>query len=276
MARLRVNGVELHYEIAGEGTPVVFSHEFGGGYRSWAPQVGELARWYRCVTYNHRGFPPSDVPEAPDAYSQKILVDDLRALIEGLDLGPAHLVGLSLGGNVVLNLALRYPELCRSIVVAGTGSGTVDRAEFERGMAANVETLASEGMAPFAERYGRGPTRLQLRRKDPLGFETFLDQLREHSALGSQRIVEGVIVARPTIFALKEKLNALRVPTLVVVGDEDTPCVEPALFMKKEIPQAGLAVLPWTGHTLNIEEPRLFNALVLDFLRTVEQGRWGD
>jgi pimeloyl-ACP methyl ester carboxylesterase len=274
MARARVNGVELHYEQVGEGPPLVFSHEFGGGYRSWEPQVSHFARWYRCLTYNHRGFPPSEVPTESGAYSQELLVEDLRALLGQLGIESAHLVGLSLGGNVVLNLALRHPELCRSIVVAGTGSGTVEREQWARDMASNAETLAREGMAPFVERYGRGPTRLQLLRKDPLGFETFRRQFLEHSAEGSRRIIEGVIVARPTIFALEERLGALRVPTLVVVGDEDGPCVEPALFMKRQIPGAGLAVLPRTGHTLNLEEPRLFNELVGDFLRTVELGRW--
>jgi len=274
MPSARVNGVELHYEQAGEAFPLVFSHEFGGGYRSWAPQVGYFARWYRRLTYNHRGFPPSEVPTEPGAYSQELLVEDLRALLGQLGIESAHLVGLSLGGNVVLNLALRHPELCRSIVVAGTGSGTIEREQWARDMASNAEALAREGMAPFVERYGRGPTRLQLLRKDPLGFETFRRQFLEHSAEGSRRIIEGVIVARPTIFALEERLRALRVPTLVVVGDEDRPCVEPALFMKQQIPGAGLAVLPRTGHTINLEEPRLFNELVGDFLRTVELGRW--
>jgi pimeloyl-ACP methyl ester carboxylesterase len=274
MSRALINGVELHYQEVGAGPPLVFSHEFGGGYRSWEPQVTYFARWYRCLTYNHRGFPPSAVPAEAAAYTQDILVEDLRALLGHLGIEAAHLVGLSLGGNVVLNLALRHPGLCRSIVVAGTGSGTVDREQFERDMAGNAQTLAREGMAPFVERYGRGPTRLQLRRKDPLGFETFRQQFLEHSAEGSRRIIEGVIVARPTIFALEERLAALRVPTLVVVGDEDGPCVEPALFMKRHIPRAGLAVLPRTGHTLNLEEPRLFNELVGDFLRTVELGHW--
>jgi pimeloyl-ACP methyl ester carboxylesterase len=275
MARAVVNGVELHYELTGEGEALVFSHEFGGGYRSWEPQVSYFGRWYRCLTYNHRGFPPSAVPDGAEAYSQEILIEDLRALLAHLGIGRAHLVGLSLGGNVVLNLALRHPELCRSIVVAGTGTGTVDRERFERDMAANARTLTDEGMAQFVRSYARGPARLQLLRKDPLGYEAFRRQLLEHSAEGSRWIVEGVIVARPTIFALKERLNALRVPTLVVVGDEDEPCVEPALFMKREIPAAGLAVLPRTGHTLNLEEPHLFNGLVADFLRTVELGRWG-
>src|SRR5215210_2952660 len=105
-----VNGVELHYEEVGAGPALVFSHEFGGGYRSWEPQVAYFARWYRCLTYNHRGFPPSAVPAEAGAYSQEILVEDLRALLGHLGIAAAHLVGLSLGGNVVLNLALRCPE----------------------------------------------------------------------------------------------------------------------------------------------------------------------
>src|SRR5262245_34626197 len=102
MPSARVNGVDLHYEEAGQGPPLVFSHEFGGGYRSWGPQVGHFARWYRCLTYNHRGFPPSAVPAEAEAYSQEILVEDLRALLRHLGIESAHLVGLSLGGNVVL------------------------------------------------------------------------------------------------------------------------------------------------------------------------------
>lgn len=269
-----VNGVDLYYESTGEGFPVVFSHEFGGGYRSWEPQVRYFDRWYRCVTYNHRGFPPSAVPEDPQAYSQDLLIEDLHGLLRQLGIEQAHLVGLSMGGNVVLNFALRYPELCRSVVVAGTGTGTVNREQFERDVADAVQVFRTQGMRPFTERYAVGPTRIQLKRKDPQGWEEFHAQLAEHSALGSALTMEGVLLRRPTIFALKERLNQLHVPALIVVGDEDEPCLEPALFMKREIPAAGLVVLPQTGHTVNLEEPALFNQTVLDFLRMVELGRW--
>jgi pimeloyl-ACP methyl ester carboxylesterase len=274
MPRAAVNGVELAYEDVGEGEPIVFSHEFGGDRRSWHAQVGYFSRWYRCVAYNHRGFPPSSVPESPDAYSQEILVEDLRALLDHLRIDRAHLVGLSMGGNVVLNFGLRYPDRCRSLVVAGTGSGTVDREQWQRDTERNIATLTNEGIEPFVERYGRGPTRLQLERKDPRGFAEFLANFKEHSALGSALTLRGVMLRRPTIFALKERLNAQRVPTLVVTGDEDDPCVEPALFMKREIPSAGLLVMPRTGHTLNLEEPQLFNAALLDLFHAVEHGRW--
>lgn len=274
MPHAHLNDVDLFYEVTGQGAPIVFSHEFGGGYASWEPQVRYLARWYRCVTYNHRGFPPSTVPENVDDYSQDILIEDLRGLVAHLGLGPIHLVGLSLGGNVALNFALRHPDLCRSVVVAGTGTGSVNRAQFERDAAEIVRTLEAEGMAGFAARYSQGATRQPLRRKDPRGWEEFHQQLAAHSARGSALTVHGVMLARPSIFALESQLRQMRVPTLVLVGDEDEPCLDPAVFMKRVIPTAGLVVLPQSGHTINLEDPALFNQIVLSFIRSVEHGRW--
>lgn len=274
MARAAVNGVELHYEVTGEGFPVVFSHEFAGDYRSWDPQVNAFARLYQCITYNHRGFPPSSVPEDPEAYSQDLLIEDLRALLQHLGIAPAHVVGLSMGGNVALNFALRYPEMCRGVVVAGCGGGSTHHERFERDIDQVVELLMTKGMGAFAEVYSVGASRLPFRRKDPKGWAEFREQLAEHSALGSALTMQGVQRRRPGIFALKEHLNRLAVPTLVLIGDEDEPCVDPGVFMKREIPSAGLVVIPQSGHTVNLEEPDLFNRAVLDFFRFVEAGRW--
>jgi len=128
MPHVALNGVELFYEDSrSDLPPIVFCHEFAGDYRAWDPQVRFFGRAYRCITYSHRGFPPSSVPDDPAAYSQDLLIEDLRALIAYLGLAKAHLVGFSMGGNVVLNFALRYPSLCRSIVVVGTGAGTTNR-----------------------------------------------------------------------------------------------------------------------------------------------------
>ena len=111
MPHVPLNGVELYYEDAGGSfPPIVFCHEFAGDYRAWDPQVRAFGRAYRCITYSHRGFPPSSVPDDPEAYSQDLLIEDLRALVEHLGLERAHFVGFSMGGNVVLNFALRYPE----------------------------------------------------------------------------------------------------------------------------------------------------------------------
>ncbi len=274
MPTARVNGVAIYYEVTGEGPPLVWSHEFAGDYRSWEPQVRFFSRRYRNITYNNRGYPPSSVPEDPGAYSQEQSVEDLYQLLRHLGIERAHVAGLSMGGNVALNFALTHPEMCLSVVVAGCGSGTVNREQFASDGQTLVEALREQGMSYAVERYAVGPTRLQFRRKDPRGFEEFRRQLAEHSALGSALTFQGVQLKRPTIFALKERLNSLRVPVLVVVGDEDEPCIEPGVFMKREIPSAGLLFLPHTGHTLNLEEPETFDRAVLDFLTLVEAGRW--
>ena len=268
------NGIELYYESTGDGDPVVFAHEFGGDARSWAPQVHWFDRWYRCITYNHRGFPPTSVPDDPDAYSQDLLIEDLRALLDHLELDQAHLVGLSMGGNVVLNFALRYPERCRSIVVAGTGSGSDDPPQFVQDTDRNAQILLEHGMGAFMAGYAYGPTRLQLQSKDPRGWQTFLDQLGQHSARGSAYTQRGVMARRPPIFALQDRLERLNVPTLVAIGDEDTPVVASALFIKRHVPQAGLLVLPRTGHALNLEEPAAFNQAIREFFAIVERDRW--
>ena len=129
-------------------------------------------------------------------------------------------------------------------------------------------------MPKVAEFYGAGPTRVQFRRKDSRGYQEFLEQFKGHDALGSALTFRGVQLRRPTIFALEEKLKALMVPTLILIGDEDEPCIEPAVFMKRLIPRSGLVVLPQSGHTINLEEPDLFNRVVLDFLTAVQAGKW--
>jgi pimeloyl-ACP methyl ester carboxylesterase len=272
--RARVNGVDLYYEDTGSGFPLIFCHEFAGDYRAWDPQVRAFSRAYRCVTYSQRGFPPSSAPEDPAAYSQDILIEDLRALTQHLGIDQAHFVGFSMGGNVVLNFALRYPHLCRAIAVVGTGAGTTNRERFERDIERVVDLIRSQGIEAFAQIYAEGPTRLPFKRKDPYGWAVFREQLAEHSATGQALTMLGVMRPRPTIFALEKALDVLEVPTLVVIGDEDEPCVDPAVFLKRHIPAAGLAVIPQSGHAVNLEEPALFNAAVLDFLRLVEAGRW--
>ena len=274
MPRVALNDVELYYEDTGSGYPVVFCHEFASDYRGWDPQVRAFGRSYRCITFSYRGFPPSSVPESPEAYSQDHLIEDLRALVEHLKIDEAHFVGFSMGGSVVLNFALRYPELCRTIVVVGAGSGTTNRAQFEHDIDATVNLLNTRGIEGFADVYGEGPTRLPFKRKDPHGYAVFRRQLADHSAPGQALTMLGVLRPRPTIFALEPQLNTLQVPTLIVIGDEDEPCVDPAVFMKRHIPSAGLLVLPQSGHAVNLEEPALFNAAVLEFFRLAEAGRW--
>ena len=269
-----VNGVNLHYEVTGRGYPLVWCHEFAGASESWDPQVKFFSRRYRVITYNARGYPPSDVPPDLESYSQEQSIGDLYGLLRHLEIAQAYIGGLSMGGNVALNFGLVHPEIARALVVAATGTGSTDPEGFQvqgTEMAARIE---GEGMEAMAEVYAHGPARIQQLRKDPKGWEEFKRGLEGHSARGSANTFRGTIMTRPSIFALGERLRGLEVPTLIMIGDEDEPCVEPAIFMKRNIPRSGLVVFPQSGHAINLEEPDLFNRAVLDFLTAVEAGQW--
>ena len=270
------DGTRLYYESTGSGYPLLFSHEFAGDYRSWEPQVRYFARRYRVIAYNARGYPPSDVPEDVGAYSQARAMDDIAQLLEALQVPQAHVVGLSMGGYATLHFGLNYPQMARSLVVAGCGYGSVDgdRQKFHQDTAQVAQRIQNDGMPAMAAVYAKGPTRVQFEDKDSRGWQEFADQLAEHSATGAALTMRGVQGQRPSVYELEAQMRQLQVPTLIVTGDEDEPCLEPGLFMKRAIPTAGLVVVPKTGHTINLEEPEAFNRIVSDFLSAVESGRW--
>ena len=272
-----VNGVKLYYEITGNGYPLLFCHEFAGDYRSWEPQVRYFSRRYQVITYNARGYPPSDVPEDVRVYSQRQAVEDIVGLMQHLQLTQAHLVGLSMGGYAVLHFGLTHPLMARSLVIGGCGYGSVagEREKFQQDVERTAQQIESGGMRAMAAIYSRGPTRVQFADKDPRGWEEFATQLAEHSTVGSALTFRGVQAQRPSVYALEAQMRQLQVPTLIITGDEDEPCLEPALFMKRTIPTAGLVVLPKSGHTINLEEPEAFNRALEHFLTAVEAGKWG-
>jgi pimeloyl-ACP methyl ester carboxylesterase len=276
MPKARVNGIDLYYEEHGQGTPLVFVHEFAGEVRSWDPQVNFFARRYRTIAYNARGYPPSDVPDDVKAYSQQQAADDIRGLLDALGIAKAHVCGLSMGGYATLHFGLSYPDRALSLVVAGCGYGSVvtDREGFKKDSDLVAQRFERDGMAAVAEFYSRGPTRVQFQDKDPRGWQVFHDLLAAGSAKGHMLTLRGVQMTRPSVFELGDRMETLNVPTLVVTGDEDDPCLEPGIFMKRKIPTSGLVVMPKAGHTINLEDPDLFNRAVLDFLTAVDQGKW--
>ena len=270
------DGVEIYYQVAGEGYPLVWSHEFAGDIASWEPQVNFFSRRYQVITYCHRGYPPSGVPDDPEAYSQDHLVEDLYRLLQHLGVNQAYIGGLSMGGAVAISFAIAHPEMCRALIVAsaGAGSNSDDRERLLASWQTLIESMIADGMEKFADGYARWPERVQFLRKDPVGWAKFHAGLASHSAQGSSLTFRGVQMKRPTIYQLEKDLQRIKAPTLVLIGDEDTPCVEPAIFMKRTIPACGLAVFPQSGHTINLEEPGLYNRTVLDFLTAVEAGKW--
>lgn len=270
------DGVELHVETTGHGKPVLFLHEFAGDHTSWESQVRYFSRTHQCITFAARGYHPSDVPTDPRAYSQDRAVADAVAVLDALDIRRAHVVGLSMGGFTALHILLRHPDRVTAAVVAGAGYGAhPDRQEaFRAECEATAAAFESEGAFTVAKRYSQGPARVQFQNKNPRGWQEFATALGEHSSAGSALTMRGVQAGRPSLYDLRDELSAVRAPTLVLTGDEDEGCLEPDLMLKRTIPTAGLAVLPKTGHTANLEEPERFNRVVDDFLASAERDAW--
>lgn len=268
-------GVKIYFEETGEGTPLVFLHEFLNDHTGWEDQVRHFARAYRCVTIAARGYPPSDAPEEEGAYSQELFTADALAVLDHLGLDRVHLVGLSMGAYTALQIALARPKQVISVVAASGASGGHEpaRAAFEEAARASAAQLEELDAMP-GEAMASGPTRIQLRRKDPIAWRRVAEIIARrpvHSAVNTLRKVQ---IGRTPVYKLEKELSALKTPVLLLVGDEDESCIDVNLYLKRLMPTAQLVTFPASGHVLHLEEPALFNSLAERFLSSVERGSW--
>jgi pimeloyl-ACP methyl ester carboxylesterase len=272
------DGVRLYYEEIGSGTPVVFVHEYAADYRTWEPQMRYFARRHRCVTFSQRGYPPSDIPSDGSKYSQDLARDDVIALMDVLGVKKAHIVGHSMGGYTALHVGIVYPERCLSVTAAGCGWGStpdpVQREEMKAVAAGVGKMFAEEGIEAAAAKYADLPVRQTHKNKDPRGWAEFAHRLAEHSALGHSLTMLNVQLKRPTLWEMEGSLKTFAPPLLVVVGDEDDPCLDGSVFLKRTVPTAALLVVPRASHTITSEEPAVFNAALDELFASVEAGRW--
>jgi pimeloyl-ACP methyl ester carboxylesterase len=270
------DAVRLYYEEAGTGIPILFVHEFSGDLRSWEAQIQHFSRRYRCVAFNARGYPPSEVPTGASKYSHKIAVEDMVAVLRHLKIKKAHVMGCSMGAQSTLHFGLTYPQMALTLTAIGAGSGAAfkTRAQFLRNVEENARRYEEEGLAAVLEKIRTAANRVQLARKNPRAFENFCERFLEHSAQGCAYTQRGVQARRPSLLGLERPFRALAVPTHLVVGDEDPGAIEPALFIKRTCTAARLTIAPATGHLVNVEEPELLNRLTESFYALVESGQW--
>ena len=270
------DNVRLYFEEAGQGTPILFLHEFAADHTNWEPQMRYFSRGHRCIAYSARGYTPSDVPPAADAYSYKHFYTDAVAVLDHLKIAKAHLVGLSMGSYSALQIGLNVPERALSMTLAGVGSGSdLENLEaFRRQCRDNAEQYEKAGAAEVAKATREAPSRIPFLVKDPRGHADFYDALARHDSQGSANTVRGFQGGRPSIYTMAEAIAKVPTPALIICGDEDDNCIEPSLFLKKHLPASGLAMFPKSGHVLNLEEPALFNEMVGRFITLAEAGRW--
>ena len=276
MPYVEAQGAKLYFEEVGEGYPLIFVHEFASDIRGWKYQLRHFSRDYRCIAYNARGYPPSDVPQDAASYSWELAVDDIATVVQGLSIERAHLVGLSMGGYTALQFGLRHPEKVSAIFAAAVGSGShpAQRDAWLRETSVLARTFEDRGINGIAERMARGPTRIQLKYKDPKGWQEFVARLVELSPRGLSHTMARCQALRPSLHDLRDQLSGLTVPVLLAVGDEDSACLETNLMLKSVLPNSGVWICPNTGHGINLEEPAAFNAQIERFLAAVDRGSW--
>jgi len=270
------DGVRLYFEAFGSGTPIIFLHEFAADYASWEPQVRHFCGAHRCITYSARGFLPSQIPTSEDAYTYERFRDDAIAILDHQRIEAAHFVGLSMGAYSSLQVGMQAPSRVISLTLAGLGSGFEPaRLNAFRDQCNNhADAFEKEGPEAIARIVGMGPGRIPFLTKDTKSFRQFYDALTKHDATGSaftMRIFQG---RRPPLGAFEKEIKQIALPTLIIVGDEDDACLESSLYLKKTIQTSGLAMFPKTGHTLNLEEPWLFNETIERFLVAQQAGSW--
>ena len=270
------DGVQLYCETQGSGTPIIFVHELAGSCRSFDLQVKEWRQHWQCVTFNARGYPPSEIPPNVDSYSQDMAASDIGAVLDGLKLASAHLVGVSMGSASTLQFALANPSRVRSITLTSIGSGSdLGPGEFAASMEVLAELTLKSGMRALAEHDGGASTRYRLREKKPSEYHHFIEQIAAGSPLGITNTMRGVQERRPPLYVHKDRIAALDLPALIVLGEEDDPCVKPSHFLSETLPGARLEVVAKTGHAVNLEEPALYNRRVLGFIEDAEARHHG-
>ena len=278
-------GVRLHYLDTAEqadnadDSALLFLHEFGGDARSWAEQVAFFSQHpthrRRCLVLSARGYPPSDVPETADAYGWQINLGDALGLIHHLGLKKIDVVGLSMGAYIALLMGLKAPEIITSVVCASVGSGGLSplREAFISDALASAEAIAEAGTIP-ATSMAMAPNRVQLLDKNKAAWEEFRDHLCEHPATGAAHTLREVQAKRPALPAFQEELNTTQVPVLILAGDEDEPCLDASLWLKRQMPLSGLSIASRSGHLLNLEDPAGFNQAILDFHNSLASKSW--
>jgi pimeloyl-ACP methyl ester carboxylesterase len=251
MARARLNGIELDYEVSGQGPAVLLSHGYSATRRMWDGQHRALGDRYRVISWSMRGHGWTESPADPARYSAELTVADMRALLQHLGVGRAVVGGLSLGGYVSLAFYLEHPEMVRALVICDSGPGY----------------RSAEARAAWNQHAHERAAELEARGLEALGGRS--REMRE--AMGHHRSAQGLAHAARGMLAQQgsrviDGLPTIRVPTLIVVGDRDQPFLAPSEYMAKKIPGARLEVIPGAGHSANLDQPEIFDRVLLGFL----------
>ena len=250
MATLNRDGVNLYYEVHGEGPTILLTHGYSATSQMWAGQVDALSKDHRLVTWDMRGHGRSDSPDDPSLYSEAATVADMAALLDEVGAKTAIVGGLSLGGYMSLAFNRVHPERVAALLIIDTGPGYKNDEARDGWNRTSLKT---------AERYETDGLKV-------LEVGSAERRTAQHSsAKGLALAARGMLTQRDA--GVITSLPDIKVPSIVVVGSEDAPFLAASDYMAAKIPGAKKVVIEGAGHAANIDQPEAFNATLLDFLR---------
>lgn len=262
--KIKANGIEMNYELSGQGKTIVLIHGFSDNLKMWYNQVPVLAGSYRVLTYDVRGFGRTGVGEAP--LTMDLFAADLYALLDALGIASACVLGYSMGGRIGMQLALNHPEMVKGLVFANSGVGAERTPEVEERFKMMMDVLQGGDNAFISEMMATGSFSPGFREKDPATFERYRQIKLENDPAPYASIMMAMIQGMPSL----SDLEGLRCPVLVIAGEKDGFMdVSVARGMMKHLGNARLLILP-TGHAAALEVPETFNNAVLEFTSGID------
>jgi pimeloyl-ACP methyl ester carboxylesterase len=249
MPKINRDGVDIYYEVHGNGPPLLLTHGYSSTSAMWQGQIEALSRHHKLVLWDMRGHGQSDYPDERAAYSEALTVADMAALLDEVGAGRAIVGGLSLGGYMSLAFYRAHPDRVRALLIIDTGPG------FRKDDARDAWNKRAHETGDRFEREGLAVLKAASRERSSVSHR---------DALGLARAAHGMLTQRDA--RVIESLPDIRVPSLVVVGADDTPFLAASDYMAAKIPDAKKAVIPAAGHAVNIDQPQAFIDAVLPFL----------
>lgn len=249
MPRLNRDGVNIHYEVHGSGPPLILTHGYSSTSGMWQGQIAALSKVYKLVLWDMRGHGQSDYPDDAAAYSEALTVADIAALLDAVGAEKAIVGGLSLGGYMSLAFYRSHPERVRALLIIDTGPG------FKKDDARDAWNKRAHETAERFDREGLAVLKSMSAERA---------NVSHRDASGLARAARGMLTQRDA--SVMETLPSIKVPSLVVVGADDTPFLAASDYMAAKIPGAEKVVIPAAGHAANIDQPEAFNEAVLSFL----------
>jgi 3-oxoadipate enol-lactonase len=258
--KTRIRDIDVYYETHGNGEPLVLIHGLGSSTEDWEPQVAEFARHFRVIAYDVRGHGRTDKPR--HRYSVRQFADDAAALLEYLKVGPAHVLGISMGGMIAFQLAIDHPASVKSLTIVNSGPELILRTWKQRiGIYSRFAIVRLMGMRKMgqllAEKLLPEPSHAAAR-------VTFVDRWSRNDPGAYLRSLRALIG-----WSVSPRLGTITVPTLVLTADQDYTPVPLKEEYTARIPGAKLAVVADSRHMLPVERPAEFNRVALDFLRAL-------